>query len=115
MPHSPQDIILASASPRRSELLAQVGINFQVVPSNADEALLANETPEAHVKRLSCDKAMEVANRPDQRGRWFIGSDTVVVRDQVILGKPSDAAEAADNAHQPFRSQPSGHLGLCGP
>ncbi|MDH3453698.1 MAG: Maf family protein [Desulfuromonadales bacterium] len=96
MPHSPQDIVLASASPRRRELLAQVGINFQVVPSTADETLLANEAPEAHVIRLSCDKAMQVANRPGQTGRWFIGSDTVVVRDEVILGKPADAAEATE-------------------
>ena len=90
-----QDIVLASASPRRRELLTQVGINFQIVPSHADEIVLADETPEAHVIRLSCDKAMEVANRPEQTGRWFIGSDTVVVRDDVILGKPADAAEAA--------------------
>ncbi len=89
-----QDIVLASASPRRRELLTQVGINFQVVPSHADEIVFADETPEAHVIRLSCDKAMEVANRPEQAGRWFIGSDTVVVRDDVILGKPADAAEA---------------------
>jgi septum formation protein len=89
-----QDIVLASASPRRRELLAQVGINFQVVPSHAAEIVLADETPEAHVIRLSCDKAMEVANRPEQAGRWFIGSDTIVVRDDVILGKPADAMEA---------------------
>jgi len=94
MQHSPQDIVLASASPRRRELLAQVGIDFRVVPSTADETLLANETPEAHVIRLSCDKAMEVAHRPGQFGRWFIGSDTVVVRDDVVLGKPVDASEA---------------------
>jgi len=94
MQHSPQDIVLASASPRRRELLAQVGIDFRVVPSTADETLLANETPEAHVIRLSCDKAMEVAHRPGQFGRWFIGSDTVVVRDDVVLGKPVDALEA---------------------
>jgi septum formation protein len=95
MPHSPHEIVLASASPRRRELLAQVGISFQVVPSEADETLLADETPESHVVRLSCDKALEVARRPYQRGRWFIGSDTVVVRDGVVLGKPADAAEAA--------------------
>ncbi len=89
-----QDIVLASASPRRRELLSQVGIKFQIVPSKADESLLTDETPEAHVVRLSCDKAMEVANRPEQQGRWFIGSDTVVVRDSDILGKPVDAAEA---------------------
>ena len=96
MPYPAQNIVLASASPRRRELLAQVGINFQVVPSTADETLLADETPEAHVKRLSCDKAMEVASRPEQSGRWFIGSDTVVVRDEIILGKPADASEAAE-------------------
>lgn len=90
-----QDIVLASASPRRRELLAQVGIDFQVVPSSADETLLADETPEAHVVRLSFDKAMQVANRPDQPGRYFIGSDTVVVCDNDILGKPADASEAA--------------------
>ncbi len=95
MPHTLAEIVLASASPRRRELLAQVGITFQVVPSEADETLLAGETPESHVVRLSCDKAMEVAGRPHQGGRWFIGSDTVVVRDGAILGKPADADEAA--------------------
>ena len=95
MPNFAQDIVLASASPRRRELLTQVGIEFQVVPSTADETLLGDETPEAHVIRLSGDKAMEVARRPGQPGRWFIGSDTVVVRDDVILGKPNDATDAA--------------------
>lgn len=95
MPDNFQNIVLASASPRRSELLTQVGIKFQIVPSNADEAVLPKETPEEHVVRLSSDKAMEVANRPAQTGRWFIGSDTIVVRDDKILGKPVDAKEAA--------------------
>lgn len=95
MPEDTQDIILASASPRRRELLSQLGINFQVVPSDADESLLADETPEAHVIRLSTDKAMTIAGRISQPGRWFIGSDTVVVRDNTILGKPVDAAEAS--------------------
>ena len=95
MPHTSPPIILASASPRRRELLARVGIDFQVVPSNADETLLEDETPEAHVIRLSCDKAMEVSGRQAQAGRWFIGSDTIVVCDDVILGKPVDASDAA--------------------
>jgi len=90
-----QDIVLASASPRRRELLAQVGIKTMVSPSEVDESVLIAESPEAHVIRLSCAKAMEVAERPEQPGRWFIGSDTVVVRDDVILGKPADAAGAA--------------------
>ena len=88
-------IVLASASPRRRELLAQVGVKFGIVPSNAPEVVLPNETPEAHVTRLSLDKAREVAARADVAGRWFIGSDTVVVRDGSILGKPRDAADAA--------------------
>ena len=96
MPHSSPMIILASASPRRRELLTQVGINFQVVPSNADETLFEDEKPEAHVIRLSCDKALEVSNRQAQTGRWFIGSDTVVVCDEIILGKPANAADATE-------------------
>jgi septum formation protein len=94
MPEEPQRIVLASASPRRCELLAQVGIPFQVIPSSVDETLLANETAEDHAIRLSRDKALEVAGRQAVAGRWFIGSDTIVVRDNVILGKPVDAAEA---------------------
>jgi len=88
-------IVLASGSPRRSDLLASVGLRFAVVPSRASEEILAGETAVAHVKRLSLDKAGEVANRPDVSGRWFVGSDTVVVRDGDILGKPSDSADAA--------------------
>lgn len=87
-------IVLASASPRRRELLAQVGVEFTVVPSGAPEDVLDKETPEAHVKRLSLAKAREVAARTDVAGRYFIGSDTVVVRDGVILGKPVDTADA---------------------
>ncbi len=89
------DIVLASASPRRRELLAQVGIRCTVIPSGADETLLPGETPEQHVLRLALEKAQEVALRPDSPGRWFIGSDTIVLRDDCILGKPADAAEAA--------------------
>ena len=74
-------IVLASASPRRSELLSRLGIEFAVVPSNVDEDLLPDESPQAHVLRLSCAKALEVSGRQAQPGRWFIGSDTVVVCD----------------------------------
>lgn len=88
-------IVLASASPRRSELLAGVGIAFEVVPSNAPEEIVPEETPQQHAIRLSLLKAREVARRPEVKGRWFIGSDTIVVRDTTILGKPSDARDAA--------------------
>jgi septum formation protein len=92
---SPHEIVLASASPRRRELLQSVGISFAVVPSRAAEEVLPGETPEEHVIRLSKDKAREVADRPEVPGRWFIGSDTIVLRDDAILGKPEDAEDAA--------------------
>jgi len=71
-------LVLASASPRRRELLQQIGLEFQVIPSRADEQILQGETPEEHVIRLSFDKATEVASRENISGRWFIGSDTIV-------------------------------------
>ncbi len=89
------DIVLASASPRRRELLERVGIRFRVVPSAISEEELPGESPEAHVLRLSREKALEIAGRADIPGRWFIGSDTIVLRDGAILGKPVDEAEAA--------------------
>lgn len=83
-------LVLASASPRRRELLQQIGLNFQVIPSRAEEHLHTGETPEEHVVRLSLDKATEVAHRDNISGRWFIGSDTIVLCDNQILGKPRD-------------------------
>lgn len=88
-------IILASASPRRSELLQQVGFDFEVIPSQVDETEITGETPEEHVIRLSLDKAREVSTRDDIDGRWVIGSDTIVLRDAEILGKPLDSEDAA--------------------
>ncbi len=93
-------LVLASASPRRRELLQQIGLEFQVVPSRAEEQVLSGETPEEHVIRLSLDKATEVANRDDISGRWFIGSDTIVLCDTQILGKPEDERHAATMLRQ---------------
>lgn len=88
--NSDQQIVLASASPRRRELLASVRVPFVVVVSEVDERQLSGESAEAFVLRLSSEKAMAVALRPDIAGRWFIGSDTIVVCDGEILGKPRD-------------------------
>lgn len=85
-------IILASASPRRSELMALAGIGFSVVPADIDEAVLPGEEPSEHVMRLSREKADAVADTTS--GRFFIGADTVVVLDGGIMGKPADDAEA---------------------
>jgi len=93
--HQPaEELVLASASPRRRELLASLGYRFRVCVSTVDEAVLPGETPADHVVRLSEAKARDVAGHTEIRGRWFLGSDTVVVRDGEILGKPCDAAEA---------------------
>lgn len=90
------DIILASASPRRCQLLKQIGLDFEVIPSRVDESVLADETPEEHVARLSLDKAREVCNRTGVSGRWFLGSDTIVLYKDKILGKPVNRAHAAE-------------------
>lgn len=89
------EIVLASASPRRRELLASVGLQFQVIPSQVDEQHRSGESPEQFVTRLSREKAAEVAARAEVVGRWFIGSDTIVLCDQQILGKPIDHADSA--------------------
>lgn len=85
-------IILASASPRRTELMALAGIDFSVVPADINEEVLPGEEPSEHVMRLSREKADTVARTTD--GRFFIGADTVVVLDERIMGKPADEDEA---------------------
>jgi len=89
------DIVLASASPRRRELLERLGVSFAVVPSDVPEQETPGETPDEHVLRLSKNKALEVAGRAEVSGRWFVGSDTIVLRDRSILGKPTSVEEAA--------------------
>lgn len=85
-------IVLASASPRRSELMALAGIEFSVVSADIDETPLPGESAEDHVLRLSKGKADAVA--AGVAGRFIIGADTVVVLDGTIMGKPRDEAEA---------------------
>lgn len=86
-------IILASASPRRQELLASAGVTFSVVPGDIDETPYPGEEPTAHVVRLAEEKAREASARA--AGRFFIGADTIVVLEGEILGKPRDEADAA--------------------
>ena len=86
-------IILASRSPRRAELLTAAGIAFEVLAADIDETPHANETPAAYVERLAIDKARAVlALRPGAR---VLGADTTVTIDGEILGKPVDAEDAA--------------------
>lgn len=85
-------IVLASASPRRSELLESAGIVFSVTPADIPEEPLPGESPAAHVLRLATEKALAVAGSAE--GELFIGADTIVVCDDEIMGKPVDAADA---------------------
>ena len=85
--------ILASASPRRKELLAKLIENFEIIPSQGEEN--TNERhPESVVKSLARQKAEEIFSRPIAKGKIVLGADTVVALDGKILGKPKDEAEA---------------------
>ncbi len=86
-------LILASASPRRSELLRNAGIAFTVEPADVHEQALPNEPPLAYAQRLARDKARAVfARHPDN---VVLGADTIVVADEHLLEKPRDAEDAA--------------------
>ncbi|MEO8383564.1 MAG: Maf family protein [Acidobacteriota bacterium] len=85
--------ILASASPRRRELLGSIGLDFDVLPSHVPEVRQERESPEAYVARLSRDKAAALAS--EHPGRWVIAADTTVLLGEELLEKPQDAADAA--------------------
>ena len=85
-------LILASASPRRQELMEMLGFNFTIVPSKVDEEKYMELKPVEMVKELARAKAEKVAGFVENT--VVIGSDTVVVLDDEILGKPSDQSEA---------------------
>jgi len=90
---------LASSSPRRQQLLVQIGIDFEVVPVDVEEDMLDNEAAEDFVVRLALDKARAGLEKAGQRGDTTIpvlGADTVVVLDDLILGKPRDDAHAME-------------------
>lgn len=86
-------IVLASSSPRRAQILAQVGFDFVVEPSHVDETL-QSDNPVLEARRLALDKALAVANRwPD---RIVLAADTIVLIDDSVLGKPVDAGAARE-------------------
>lgn len=91
--------ILASQSPRRKELLAQLGYQFDCLPAGIDESVLAGETPIAYVERIANAKAQFIANafvnKSDER-IVVLGSDTTVVSHGHILAKPKDLADCIE-------------------
>jgi septum formation protein len=88
-------IVLASASPRRCELLKQVGLKFDIVPADIDESLEVSAAPLIIVQKLSYEKACYVSRKLNP-GPLVIGADTIVARDGSILGKPHNCSHAAE-------------------
>ena len=87
-------MILASASPRRAELLRAAGFEFDVVVADVDESIRAGESPQAYVRRLAAAKSAAVLSC-ERRDAIIVGADTAVVVDSDILGKPLDDGESA--------------------
>lgn len=111
-------VILASASPRRAELLRQIGLSFQVRPANIDETPEPGEPAGAYVERLAREKALAVA--AGASSALVLGSDTSVVLDGRILGKPSTPEEAQEmlqqlsgNCHQVMTAVALARAGRC--
>lgn len=103
-------LILASASPRRHELLLAAGIDHIVVPANVPETCRPGESPTAFVQRLAADKSKAVSSK---EGDIVLGADTVVCVDGEIFGKPKDDTDAARMLRQLSGRTHSVHTGVC--
>lgn len=88
------ELILASASPRRAEILTSLGFTFRVFPSDVDETVLPGEIPRVHAERVARDKAEAVALQHPME--WVLAGDTVVGLEDEILGKPRSPEEAVE-------------------
>lgn len=89
--------MLASGSPRRSQILGDAGLRFEIQPSGIDEKTRAGEAPADLAERLAREKAEDVASRlPKSPARPVLGSDTIVVAGENVLGKPRDAEHAVE-------------------
>jgi septum formation protein len=86
------EFILASSSPRRKELLKQLNLDFEIMPSNIDEVLRGN-TPAEMVRKLALEKAVSISSQ-SSKGKIIIGADTIVYLDGIIMGKPADEDDA---------------------
>lgn len=88
------NIILASASPRRKEILENANVKFKIITSNIDEFALDDESPCQMAMRLAFEKGIDIASK--QKSDLVISADTIVVLDNNILGKPKDEIEARE-------------------
>lgn len=92
-----EKVCLASQSPRRQELLLQIGVDFDVIPANINEQRLFDESPDEYVRRITLSKAEAVWSLPDYSQDYpVLASDTAVVVDNQVLGKPMDKADGKD-------------------
>jgi len=99
-------LILASASPRRQELIVQLGIPVEILPSHADEASVQADTPRQFAERAAELKCREIASRPECRDAVVIGADTIVCfgpddffPESALLGKPAHPEHAVEMLH----------------
>ena len=89
------EFVLASASPRRKELLKEIVEEFEIIPAKGEENLVVS-SPKTLVKALARQKAEEVAALPETKGKIVLGADTVVALGQKVLGKPKGEREAVE-------------------
>ena len=104
-------IVLASQSPRRKEILENVNVEFELVPSTIDEIILPEDEPKAAVMALSFEKAWDVASKVSE-DKIIIGADTIVFQD-TILGKPKDDADAFEMLKHLNGSSHQVYTGIC--
>ena len=114
------DLILASASPRRSEILQQIGVDFQIVPANIDETPISQESPVDYVQRMAKEKAQHVINTIADSSTPVLGADTSVVLKSKIYGKPTNQedgmamlAALPGNTHQVLSAVAIGNKQHC--
>jgi septum formation protein len=110
---APQSLLLASRSPRRRELLLQLGIEFEVIDVAIDESPRAGEAPADYVQRLAVEKAAAGRRQHPHDPRPVLGADTTVVVEGVMLGQPADRAEALTMLRQLSGREHQVHTGIA--
>lgn len=107
-----KSIVLASASPRRKELLTQINLKFEVIPSSCEEIIMGN-IPRDVVQQLAKQKAEDVVKFLQKPGKLVLGADTVVAVEDKILGKPVDREEAIQMIKKIQGKEHQVYTGVC--
>lgn len=87
-------LFLASGSPRRKELMQQIGLSFEVLQAPVDELILPEESAEDYVCRIAIDKSLAGLHQVDADSSWIVGGDTAIIVDDKVMGKPKDSDDA---------------------